>query len=554
MATAPAAGVALYYKISHHTTPSPHLEIVVSFQGSESGMSAFILPSNWKDDSGVSDISNIAMRTAGTQLNPTSYDWVYAIQHPPSQALEISYDVYPRLNQQKLRPVPDHVLVAENFFQFIGNSVLAIPDTLPTHVPQRVRFDWVGSTPKFNVATSHGIYTSQEAIITPKQLLEGLYVGGDIFLWQDKVLNKPILIAANNNVVGQQPELIKKINQIITWERQFWQDNDFPYFLISLIDTSRAGEESDSFHDGRSVFHAYTIFYTRSSNDATDLIYVNSHEHIHTWIGHKLQSPMPQHKVDWFFEGFTEYYGLISLLRAGMIDLTTYVDRYNAVLSEYYLSPAREQSNDYIITYFGRSYDTMRLPYMRGQILAHELNYAVRHANSKKSLDQVVKDLLYYTSKNPDLLVDMEIFANVAARYTSPSIIPYITQHVEQGKTIMVSPEALGPCVTLHAKDTLPPLFGFNLTDSLDKLVVTGVDTQGNAFRQGLRDGQIIRKYVIDGDQSDLPLIIDVQEGNKQSTLTLRRTSGAVKVPQYHVDKGRLAKDPQGCMRILGLS
>lgn len=66
-----------------------------------------------------------------------------------------------------------------------------------------------------------------------------------------------------------------------------------------------------------------------------------SHELIHRYIGHIIEQDNDKKneiKYKWFFEGFTEFYGVKTLLDTKLINKDEYLEIINTILKKYFNS------------------------------------------------------------------------------------------------------------------------------------------------------------------------------------------------------------------------
>lgn len=65
---------------------------------------------------------------------------------------------------------------------------------------------------------------------------------------------------------------------------------------------------------------------------------VLGHELFHYWNGNNILVAENKSRVEWFGEGFTEYYSSLTLLRTGLIDEATYFKKLERYLARYYIT------------------------------------------------------------------------------------------------------------------------------------------------------------------------------------------------------------------------
>jgi predicted metalloprotease with PDZ domain len=146
-------------------------------------------------------------------------------------------------------------------------------------------------------------------------------------------------------------------------------------------------------------------------------------------------------------------------LRAGLIDLATYVDAYNEVLHRYHTSPVRDAPNQRIADDFWED-DVNRLPYHRGDIAAHEFAYVIKTSHPGTSLDDVMRDILLAATTD-GRVISNDYLRETLAHYVPTERLDEVFDTIENGAVLTVSDGALGPCMTVDlAKSKKFKFFG----------------------------------------------------------------------------------------------
>jgi predicted metalloprotease with PDZ domain len=127
-----------------------------------------------------------------------------------------------------------------------------------------------------------------------------------------------------------------------------------------------------------------------------------AHEIFHAWNGDRTERESPEALVYWFTEGFADYYARRFLLRSGLITLQEYLLDLNANLREYFSSAMRTLPNRSLVDGSSGGRDLQRMPYRRGDILAHQL--AASASERGMSLDTVVKTYLLDALRRPSTI------------------------------------------------------------------------------------------------------------------------------------------------------
>ncbi|MEY5099428.1 MAG: hypothetical protein RJA36_2147 [Pseudomonadota bacterium] len=156
----------------------------------------------------------------------------------------------------------------------------------------------------------------------------------------------------------------------------------------------------------------------KATDGYTTLLGLISHEYFHTWNVKRLR-PREFKRYDydrenytellWFFEGFTSYYDDLLLLRAGLIDETTYLQLLAKTINQVLQTPGRrvqsvaQASFDAWVKYYRIDANTPNATvsyYTKGALVALCLDLTLR-AEGHASLDEVMRALLSRCDAGP---------------------------------------------------------------------------------------------------------------------------------------------------------
>ncbi|MFV9883600.1 MAG: M61 family peptidase [Rickettsia conorii subsp. raoultii] len=239
---------------------------------------------------------------------------------------------------------------------------------------------------------------------------------------------------------------------------------------------------------GTGLTHSFTAFIPQGL-DKQDYITLLAHEHLHNWTGKKIRNNLERLNY-WWSEGFTDYYSRVLALRSSVITLEEFVEEFNKFFENYYLSPVINEPNNLIETDYWQDYAVQRLPYYRGFVLALYLDNFIKENNKSKSLDNVMLDL-FKTSKEQEFSSDY--FKKIVKNYVPKGIDKEINEYIEQGKTIDLANVAkVLPIekITMGAYD-----HGFDRDALINNYTIKNIDENNNAYKSGLRNGDIVIKY-----------------------------------------------------------
>ena len=375
----------------------------------------------------------------------------------------------------------------------------------------------------------------QEFTGTLEQFGETVYVGGDFRVRTADVDGHAVTVALRGKWKFTDGEWADTAARVLRAERDFWQDHEFPYYLVVLIPTEGAeGGGNDA--GGVELTRAVALY--QPSGRALDfgLKYVLAHEAFHTWNADQMQAG--DKPLYWFSEGFTDYYSRRLLLRAGLISTDEYVGDFNRIVREYWLSPARNARGAEASRSFYAGDALAKLPYEQGALLAAHWDAAIREATGdKQSLGDVLRDLRKTSLGGAGL--DAGRVAEAVKQYAPLDAAAEVQQGVEEGMTITPNPHGLGPGLALHTSRIAPFELGFDAAATFKQKIVTGVKPGSRAAGAGLRDGQpVVSCLPFTTGDSDQRVVLTIREGDNTREIEFSPCGVSVSVPQYVRDKG----------------
>ena len=350
--------------------------------------------------------------------------------------------------------------------------------------PVTVNFDWQGLPPTWALATSFGVaYPMTTAVlgqITSKpqdrcqtyrgpwsRVNQALFAAGDFRLHPFQIGHKLGILAVRGTWTFSDDEADAEIGKTIRLVRDFWHDDAFPFFLVTL----QPFDLDHGSSDGTAYTDAFWMYVSRKDN-INGVLSQLAHESFHAWDPLKMGylSATEYEKTKWFTEGFTEYYAQRLTLTGGVRSAEQVVDSINMDL---------------------RAFPSSTSEYVRGRIIALWLDAAIRErSDGKHSLDDVMFRLVrdrqkpltedrIYVTLQPYLSADQLSLLKAAADHSgnlpAPSAIP-----------------GLGSCYQAAHGEVPTFSLGFDFRASLTAKVMSGVDPNGPAYKAGLREGQAV--------------------------------------------------------------
>lgn len=520
------------------------LAVELAFAGDVDGETVLLLPSYWAGEEELwKGIRDLELVNHDARL---SYDAEHpervVVQHFPSQKLRLRYE----LEQSFDGPLMDHrfrPILADDYMHVVGHGMLIQPEWDGGREVD-VRFRWRDFPDDWQITNSWGHEQRDQAIRIPfADLRHALYLAGDFRTTRVEIGGQPVWVAIIGNPPFQDARFTEVIERVVQTERDFWRDHDFPHFLVALL----PGGENCCTFAGTGLTNSFTTIVSADRWHHDEMVFLLAHELFHTWNGQKIvQAPRQGRRMFWFSEGFTSYYTWILNLRAGLIDLPMYVQQYNEDIAGYWLSRVREAPATRIDSDFWNDFEVQRLPYWRGEILAHRWNQRIRsRSGGERSLDDFMR-----ATMDAEVRVDMASIGQLAAPFLGENPFNELRKHMDEGALLRPGEGDLGPCVTLLEKPVGYFDLGFDLEAAEETGKLVGVRSGGSAWEAGLRNGQEVLAWDIKVSKP-FPrenIMVLVRDGKGERKVTYFPVGETSPVPQYVVDEDRLRADPDSCL------
>lgn len=172
--------------------------------------------------------------------------------------------------------------------------------------------------------------------------LKVLFAGGDFRIRRRNLAGRSLIAAIRGNWEFSDEEATARIEKMISFQRRFWNDRDFPSHLVTVSTFGRDGGGAA----GSAFTNALALFLPANSSFGDSVQPLLAHEIFHTWNPYRMGArPDSSIVMSWFTKGFTTYYQDVLPLRAGTLMFSKYLERTNESLPEYMLSPVRNVSN-----------------------------------------------------------------------------------------------------------------------------------------------------------------------------------------------------------------
>jgi predicted metalloprotease with PDZ domain len=418
-------------------------------------------------------MTNLRSGSADVRLDIDPDGGSGVLRGEPNRSATITYDLKKDWTGPLVHPRQFHPVLMPEYFEFAGQNALVFP-RLETAAKRAAlttaQLDFTQVPSSWVFATSFGTGTStadrcQVATVSALEIAGALFAAGDFRLREFWIGRRRAILAVRGTWTFSDDDAVSQIQKTVGVVRDFWKDDEFPYFLVTLKPYDR---DRGSF-DGSEFTNAFWMYLSRLDSLADRLPQL-AHESFHAWNPRQMGLRPNGEAIDWFTEGLTDYYAHRLLLQAGVLSASSYIDSLNQALRRF--TPSSDS-------------------YVRGRIVALWLDAKIRQeSHGQHSLDDVMFEMVR-TRDQP--LTQKRILSTIA-----PYIPPDARVALEAAVTnraALAAPDRV-PSVSGCARRSLidEPTFdlGFDLAASRAAGKVTGIRADSAAYAAGLRDGQIL--------------------------------------------------------------
>ena len=529
------------------------LRITLEFWGNRGGREKLEIPSEYN---GLRDlqtaITELQPLSVGTKLIDTKNNGQKIVEFRPRSHVRISYLLTKNWNgplDARTRFLPD---LNPDYFHIIGPTSLIYP-AIDDLLTVDAHFDWQKLPPWWSLATSFGTENRCQSFHgLLRDAVNSLFVGGDYRIATRQMVGSNILaFAIRGKWDFTDAEWIDAVEKVTSYERSFWHDNKFPYFLVTLTPLTQEHGSSG----GTGLTNSFMEHLSRLDSLTPVIFGQLAHETFHTWNPGKIgYIPGSDYPVSWFFEGFTVYYQNLMLLRAGLEQVPDYVAAINTEMRDYELNEGRDVPLTEFIRRHSADHSVLnQLDYRRGAVLGLWLDATIRNeGRNKRSLDDFMFNLMKQNEdyeqhhRGRPLALTNDRIIRLASKYFNSESVAQFRRYVENGGTIRVPQQALGPCVESYTEQIPKFDLGFD-RNSTDTKAVSGVKTESEAFKAGLRNGQSLSGWSIYWDDTAKPIRLKIKSQDGVRTIEYYPVGPKTPVQQFTLLKDKFASDKSGC-------
>jgi predicted metalloprotease with PDZ domain len=534
------------------------LRITLEFKGRSTGEEKLDLPSKWAGEKDLQNsITDLTALSAQTTVSDRESPKTKQLHFPSNSVVRISYVLIKDWSGPLNAGTRFRADLSPEYFHIIGLTSLIHPQ-LDLFKTVDIHFDWSRISPGWSVASSFGMGDRCQSFHGSwKDALNSLFVGGDYRTYHTTVSGNALNFAIRGKWNFTDEEWISQVRKIIEYERTFWHDNNFSYFLITLTPfTQERGSQG-----GTALTNAFMEHLSHQDSISPQVLRQVAHENFHSWNPYKIgHVPDPEERVSWFYEGFTNYYHDLMLFRAGLSSFSDYVGSLNGRLRTYEMEEGVKSPLDEFVRRHNADHSALAgLEYRRGSVIAAWLDATIRReSHNQSSLD----DLMFYLVRqdadyerkhhgNPMVLTNKRVFS-AAAKFLGNTSVIQLRQYVLNGGSIQLPEGALGPCAQSHAEMIGRFELGFDRRSiTSDAKQVVGVKPDSEAYKAGLRDGQKLLGWSIYNGDPIRQVRLTIKTDNGKQVLAYYPQGFKVPIQQFVLNAGENFLKSDACSATL---
>lgn len=462
------------------------IDIAMTFKGDSDGETQVKMPDSWGGaETLYRHITKVSVKGGTLKVSGNAAERV--IFHKPGARVTLSYRVVPARQHARLgegEQVNDYrPIIAPDYFQLIGNAIIANPSHIALEQPAIVKIGKMPSGATFASDLQHGNFAKP---LTFNDLIESVSVGGDFRIID---AGGGLRLAMRGQFRERtHDQWVNAFTRIAAAQRSYWGAADSP-FLVTVLPYEAPSEGYVSV-GGTGRADAFAIFATtNASTDTLDLVL--AHEMMHTWVPGAIgglnsgDNPEPY----WLSEGFTDFLTWRVLVRAGIWTPERFAAQMTAALAEYDKLSIRTMPNAQSAQKFWKDREAQRLPYLRGMLFATWADAELlRKSGGRTDFDDVMMEMLRQSKRGGG--EDVVALFPKAMKEAGVATDTILAKAIERGEPIAFPPDLFAPCGTMEVIDRATFDRGFDVAATAAAgNVVSGTRVGSPAWKAGLRDG-----------------------------------------------------------------
>nr|WP_321247713.1 M1 family aminopeptidase [uncultured Psychroserpens sp.] len=482
-----------------------HLKVKMTFTAKSNGETNLLYQDKaWGQDSLHNVIHNVKILSEKGEIVSNRDSGWYSITHPKDlKQIEIEYLIKQDSDGDLTTWDTYRPIVQSNYFHLFSHNFFMLPKHIldTSNDNFNVTINWEGFPEKYTLANSFGNNEVTQVIenTSEEKFHTAVFVGGDFRVHEIDIKGKKVAFAIRGDWKAfKDPIMVDVLEKTVTAQRNFWEDHTQNYFAVTMIPTI---QENGSGFQGSGLTNSFATNATNNEHlEVEGLVYLFNHELQHNWTGSLIKNN-DEEKQYWFSEGFTDYYTLKNIAKGKIynLDESYFIIEFNGFVKSLLTSSAKEIPNSEMNydNFWSGDQDIQKLPYRRGAILAFYIDQKIKQdSNGQFSLDNVLLDF-----KNDALKSGQKIthpyFIKTVNSYLKKDFKPFFDRHIEDGK--LYNLEQLFTDFNFEYTPT-SQVFDLGFTFSEDKKSIISIDKTSEAYKTGLRAGDLLksRSYYYD--------------------------------------------------------
>ena len=491
------------------------LKVKLAFQTDGTDESLLLFQDQaWGQDSLHKGIHSIKLLSEKGEVTSNRDSGWFQIKHPKDvKRIEVEYLIKQDRENELTTWDTYRPIVESTYFHVFSHNLFMLPKGIIEASDDNfnVNITWKDFPKDYKIANSFGSNQLIQAIknTSEEKFHTAVFVGGDFRIHEMNIKeNKVAFIIRGDWEVVNDSTMVEVLKKTVAAQRNFWQDHTQDYFAVTMIPTI---QKQGSGFQGSGLTNSFATNATNNKYlEIEGLVYLFNHELQHNWTGHIIKND-DEEKQYWFSEGFTDYYTLKNIAKGNIynLDESYFINEFNGFVKSLFTNPVRELPNSEMTydNFWSGKEGMQKLPYRRGAVLAFYLDYKIaKDSNGEKSLDDVLLDF-----KNEAIESGQKIthpyFIETVNKYLKNDFKPFFNKHIEEGSLydLEVMFDDLG-----FDYNTTSKVFDLGFTFSEDKKRIVKVDEDSEAYKAGMREGDLVRSrsYYYDSTEHEAEFIL----------------------------------------------
>jgi predicted metalloprotease with PDZ domain len=469
----------------------------------------------------IQDVNLVSPEGSGIEINRDS-SWIQVYHIGKSGPLVLEYLLKQDFSLEEQPRENYRPIVQAGYFHIFAHNFFMVPDSwaADTQSSRQVSLSWEGFPSDYVIHNSFGSQerTQQLNEISLEDFHSAIFVGGDFRLHEGDIEGNRVVLAIRGEWIPfDETEVFQVLIQTLQAQRNFWEDHSQEYFTVTLRPMDIDG---GSAFQGTGLTNSFACSISNNENtELNQLIYLFNHELQHNWTGKIIQNENEEEQY-WFSEGFTEYYTSknISSYKIGGLEESFFIEQLNETIRNLYSSPVLTAPNAEInYDNFWVNQDYGKLPYYRGCVYAFLLdNWIYDKTSGDKKLDDLMREILE-AARSEGQKFSHSLWLSELESYLGEEADRVFEEHIVAGV-----PFELETLLQNFGYDFTPnsQIFDLGFQFSSDGKSVKLVDETSEAYKGGLRGGDVVIRYSIEYGDIKRPVSLQVKRGDQKLSVS----------------------------------